>query len=203
MPRNLPTGMSALRRRQLRDARVSEPLRFFALDAKPRHDTDTRTDAKRSVSPCMPGSQLERIADWALLAQEARYRASEMARLKQISLRQLERNFLQHFSRPPLDWLDELRLIKAAILLVGGRRVKEVAGALGFSTVSHFSRRFEQYHGCRPVQFVRIHDRRLAHRKRQFAAWFPGEQIPAEWLADPALAKPWDILLQRQRESFT
>ncbi|MBI2948907.1 MAG: helix-turn-helix transcriptional regulator [Verrucomicrobia bacterium] len=151
----------------------------------------------------MPTSQLERTSDWALLAERARYRAAELAKLSRVSLRQLERYFIEHFRRPPQDWLDELRLIKAALLLANGHRVKEVAASLGFSDTSHFSKRFERYHGCRPVQFVRIYDRRLAERKKKFAAWFPGEQIPLEWLADPALAKPWDLLFQQQRQSFS
>ena len=145
----------------------------------------------------MRASQLERIADWALRAQEAGYRAGELAKLNGVSLRQLERFFIDYFRRPPQDWLDELRLIKAALFLVSGRRVKEVATLLGFRDMSHFSRRFERYHGCRPMQFVRIHDRRMAERKRKFKAWFPGESIPPEWLADPSLAKPWEVLLQR------
>jgi AraC-like DNA-binding protein len=74
---------------------------------------------------------------------------------------------------------------------------------LGFSDTSHFSKRFERYHGCRPVRFVRIYDRRLAERKKKSAAWFPGEVIPPEWLADPALAKPWDLLFQQQHQSFS
>lgn len=149
----------------------------------------------------MRASQLERIADWVLLAQKAGYRANKLANLNGISLRQLERFFIEHFKRPPQEWLDELRLIKAALFLVSGRRVKEVAVQLGFRNVSHFSRKFERYHGCRPIEFVRIHDRRLAQRKRKFQTWFPGEEIPPEWLADPSLAKPWDVLLQRPIQS--
>lgn len=150
----------------------------------------------------MPSSQLERITEWALLAHKAEYRAQNLARSIKISLRQLERFFIEHFGRPPQEWLDELRLVKAAVLLVAGHRVKEVSGNLGFKDVSHFSKRFERYHGCRPVEFVRIHDRRLAERKQRFRALFPGEEIPAEWLVDPALAKPWDLLLQRVGQSI-
>ncbi|MBI4658906.1 MAG: AraC family transcriptional regulator [Verrucomicrobia bacterium] len=150
----------------------------------------------------MPLSQLERITDWALLAQKAHYHANELARLNRISQRQLERYFIEHFGRPPQLWLNELRLIKAAVYLASGRRVKEVALELGFQNVSHFSRKFKDYHGCRPMQFLRIHDRRMAERKRNFAAWFPGEDIPSEWLADPTLTKPWEQLLQRPNQPF-
>ena len=171
---------------------------FLRVEAASRRDTRTSSErANRPLSP-MPNSQLERITDWAPLAHEARYRAAELAKLNHISLRQLERFFMEHFRRPPQDWLDELRLIKAAVLLVSGHRVKEIAPTLGFSQVSHFSRRFGQYFGCRPVQFVRIHDQRLAERKKKLTAWFPNKAIPPDWLADPTLMKPWDRLIQRR-----
>jgi AraC-like DNA-binding protein len=106
-------------------------------------------------------SQLERIADWALLAKKARYQPKELAKLIKVSLRQLERYFLDRFARPPQDWLDELRLIHAAHLLAKGFRIKEAAEKLGFQNVSHFSKKFNRFYGCRPSAFVQIHDRRL------------------------------------------
>ena len=174
--------------------------KLFSLVTVNRRDTRRFKERVNTHLP-MPNSQLERISDWAPLAQEARYRAAELAKLTRVSLRQLERFFMEHFRRPPQDWLDELRLIKAAVLLVSGHRVKEIAPTLGFRQVSHFSRRFVQYFGCRPIQFMRVHDQRLAERKKKFAAWFPNESIPPEWLADPTLTKPWDRLFQRRRQS--
>lgn len=144
-------------------------------------------------------SLLDRDTHWADWARKAGYRARTLARLRGVSQRHLERYFIDYFGRPTQEWLDELRLVKAAVLLTRGSTVKETAGELGFECVSHFSRKFARYHGCRPSQLIQIHDRRRQERQRQFESWFPGEPVPDEWLADPALNKPWDLLLQQSR----
>lgn len=148
-------------------------------------------------------SYLDRINDWVFLAKKARYRAKDLAQLNQVSLRQLERYFGDYFGRPPQDWLDELRLVKAALLLSEGSRVKEVSAQLGFHDVAHFSRSFKRYHGCNPTRFVEIHDQRMTRRRKQFERWFPGEKVPPEWLVDPTLTKPWESIFQRPRRPWS
>ena len=147
-------------------------------------------------------SHLDRIHDWVFLAKKARYRAKDLADLNQVSLRHLERYCGDYFGRTPRDWLDELRLVKAALLLSNGSRVKEVSSQLGFHDLSHFSRCFKRYHGCSPTRFVQIHDQRMNKRRKQFESWFPGEQVPSEWLAEPTLIKPWEAILQQPRRSW-
>lgn len=144
-------------------------------------------------------SHLDRDGDWARWGAKAGYKAKVLAEIRKVSLRQLERYFIDYFGRPPQDWLDELRLAKAAALLVEGHRIKEVALRLGFDNASNFSRKFARFYGCRPSKLVQIHDLRRDRRKRQFESWFPGEEVPSEWLADPTLAKPWDTLLQQSK----
>ena len=144
-------------------------------------------------------SHLGRIKDWVLRAKKARYRARELARLNQVSLRQLERFFAEYFARTPQDWLDEVRLVNSAFLLSNGSRVKEVCAQLGFHDAPHFSRCFKRYHGCSPTRFVQIHDERMETRRKQFQKWFPGEKVPVEWLVDPALMKPLEMLLEQPR----
>jgi len=144
-------------------------------------------------------SHLNRDRDWASWAEKAGYKARELARLRNTSSRHLERYFIDYFGKSPQEWLDELRLAKAALLLAHGGAVKEVANKLGFEDVSHFSRKFTRYHGCRPTRLIEIHDQRKEKRKRQFQTWFPGEPVPDKWLVDPALGKPWEILLQQSR----
>jgi AraC-like DNA-binding protein len=147
--------------------------------------------------------RLDRNPNWVLLAKRARYKAKDLAGLVQVSLRQLERHFGDYFGRTPQDWLDELRLIRAALLLTGGVRPKEAARQLDFHDGAHFCRSFKRYHGCTPTRFVQIHDQRIERRKKQFESWCPGEKVPPEWLVDPVLTKPWEILLQLPRQRVT
>ena len=72
-------------------------------------------------------SHLNSIADWALLARDARYRSRELALLCQVSPRQLERYFRDRFGQTPQKWLDALRLRDAAVFILQGRHIKEVS----------------------------------------------------------------------------
>jgi AraC-like DNA-binding protein len=144
-------------------------------------------------------SHLDRNDDWVISARQARYRARHLAKLKRVSVRQLERYFGEAFNRCPQDWLDEVRLLEASLLLTNGKRVKEVAACLGFSDVAHFSHRFKGYYGCSPTQFVQIHDARMAERKRQFQQWYPGTPVPQDWLVDPGLLRFKAVLHQRNK----
>ena len=87
------------------------------------------------------------------LAQKAGYRSRELARLCQVSPRQLERYFRARYERSPQEWLDKVRLREAADLLRGGKHVKEVAFELSFVHPSHFIRKFKQFYRCTPLKF--------------------------------------------------
>jgi AraC-like DNA-binding protein len=87
-------------------------------------------------------------------AASARYDARELARLFEVSPRQLQRKFNRYLKRSPRDWLNEQRIIAARRLLLSGGTVKEVAFELGFKQVSHFCRQFKIYHHMTPSEFV-------------------------------------------------
>ena len=72
------------------------------------------------------------IQNWQKLGEEARYDARELARLCNLSSRQLQRAFRRRFGRSPQDWLNELRIENAQQLLLSGETVKSVALNLGF-----------------------------------------------------------------------
>lgn len=144
-------------------------------------------------------SHLDCITDWISLAKKAHYRADELARLNNVSQRQLQRYFADCFGKAPQSWLDDLRLIKAVHMLTNGTYVKEAAAQLNFRDVPHFSNRFKQYYGCSPSRFISIYAQRQAKRRKQFEMWCPGEEVPSRWLADPCLTKSWEILLTQTR----
>jgi AraC family transcriptional regulator len=94
------------------------------------------------------------IDDWERLAPNARYDARELAKLCNVSVRQLQRDFRRQFAMCPQNWLNEQRLKAAQSLLLSGHPVKVVALELGFKQTSHFCRQFKSYHHQTPSNFV-------------------------------------------------
>jgi len=91
---------------------------------------------------------------WEQLAGTARYDAKEFAKLSNLSVRQLQRDFRQNLERSPQDWLNEQRVKAARQLLLSGQPVKAVAFELGFKQPSHFCRQFKSFNNLTPSQFT-------------------------------------------------
>jgi AraC-like DNA-binding protein len=91
---------------------------------------------------------------WEELAPQARYNAGNLAKLCNLSVRQLERDFRRVMARSPQDWLDERRIEAAGRRLLAGEPVKKVAFDLGFKQSTHFFRQFKRHSGSTPSQFV-------------------------------------------------
>jgi len=91
---------------------------------------------------------------WEQLAGTARYDAKELAKLSNLSVRQLQRDFRQNLERSPQDWLNEQRVKAARQLLLSGQPVKAVAFELGFKQPSHFCRQFKSFNNLTPSQFT-------------------------------------------------
>ncbi len=88
------------------------------------------------------------------LAKTARYNARALAKLCNLSTRQLQRRFKRDFGRTPQDWLDERRLKAAQEKLLNGLQVKAVALECGFKQTSHFCRCFKSAYGTTPSYFA-------------------------------------------------
>ena len=74
-----------------------------------------------------------------------------------VSVRQLQRYFLEELGRTPKSWLNEQRMIAARkLLLVHGMSVKATSAQLGFKQPSHFCREFKRSYDMTPSQFVRM-----------------------------------------------
>jgi len=91
--------------------------------------------------------------NWPELARTAGYCTQKLARSSQVSVRQLERFFLETFNQTPREWLRELRLRRALELLAEGSTVKEAAHATGFKQANHFCREFKRAYGEAPGRF--------------------------------------------------
>ncbi|MGA3284414.1 MAG: helix-turn-helix domain-containing protein [Verrucomicrobiota bacterium] len=98
---------------------------------------------------------------WEQMAGVAHYDAKELARLCDLSVRQLERGFQHKLARTPQDWLNEQRIKAAQQLLLSGQPVKVVALELGFKQVSHFCRQFKSQNHLTPSQFASIQTQTL------------------------------------------
>jgi AraC family transcriptional regulator len=94
------------------------------------------------------------VEEWEGLAGAARYDVRELARICQLSGRQLRRVIRRHFGCSPHDWLNERRLLAAQQLLLSGDPIKKVAFDLGFKQASHFCRRFKFFHRMTPSEFI-------------------------------------------------
>ena len=94
--------------------------------------------------------RLKSVQEWETLAQNARYRAHELASLCQVSLRTLQRHFRAQYGLTVSKWIRDIRLREAYARLIQGAMVKEVAFDLGYKQLSHFSRDFKDYFGVSP-----------------------------------------------------
>jgi transcriptional regulator GlxA family with amidase domain len=96
---------------------------------------------------------LSSIESWKEVAREAKFQPAAMAGLCSISLRQLERFFIEHFNKTPSAWTRELRCQVARELLEKGWRNKAVAAELHFANDSHLCHEFRKLYGSPPRAF--------------------------------------------------
>ena len=100
------------------------------------------------------GDSLSRCNWWARLARECLYDERMVASRCTVSVRQLQRYFVEDLGRSPKSWLNEQRMIAARNLLFEGLSVKMVASQLGFKQTSHFCREFKRSYRMTPSQYL-------------------------------------------------
>jgi AraC-like DNA-binding protein len=108
----------------------------------------------------------------------AAYDERKLAAQRQITLRQLQRQFHRELGRTPEAWLIELRMLDARQLLLEARQIKEVPFRLGVKHGSHFFRKFKETYGMTPLQFVRRHNGFPADVAVEHSNVAEGEQNP-------------------------
>jgi AraC-like DNA-binding protein len=97
-------------------------------------------------------AKLNHIAKWPELTGKARWSAYELAEKCGVSVRTLERYFLESQNKTPKHWLTERRQLQAHRLLSDGFSIKETASQLDYKYSHHFSREFKQHWGICPSQ---------------------------------------------------
>ena len=122
----------------------------------PRVSLDINQDAVMAGIKTEINDSLSRSNLWARLARECLYDERMVAKRCTVSVRQLQRYFLDDLGRSPKAWLNEQRMIAARNLLFEGHSVKMVGCQLGFKQTSHFCREFKRNYDMTPSQFLSV-----------------------------------------------
>ena len=96
--------------------------------------------------------QLEQISDWPARARQAKWSVSKLAALCGVSVRGLQRHFLETRAQTPKAWLFELRQNLGYQLLCDGLAIKVASAELAYPRPEHFSRDFKIRWHCSPTQ---------------------------------------------------
>ena len=84
--------------------------------------------------------------------EKAGWSVANLAKQCGVSVRTLERYFLESKGRKPKAWLNERRQQQAMKMLLQSYSVKETARRLGYSWASTFCREFRKHWGFPPAQ---------------------------------------------------
>jgi len=84
------------------------------------------------------------------VAQRIRHRQGRVARMVGLSERRLQELMRENVGRSVHAYLSDARLVRASDLLRSGMSVTQVAGDLGYSSLSHFSKIFKARYGASP-----------------------------------------------------
>ena len=95
--------------------------------------------------------RLNRIQDWTALARQAKWSVANLAKLRGVSTRTLERHFLEVHGQKPKAWMNQQRQKLALELVRDGSTAKEAAHALDYQRPEHFSRDFKARWGYSPA----------------------------------------------------
>ncbi len=95
------------------------------------------------TSNALSNQFLER--EWFELARRANWSVSKLAKFCNVSVRTLERHFVEETGMTPKRWLVEQRHAEAANQMRAGATVKETAWKAGYRHASTFTREFHKY----------------------------------------------------------
>ena len=99
-------------------------------------------------------TRLFSMQDWEAHFAHAHYQYAALAGELGLSRRTLRRHMTIAFQLAPHRWLEAIRLLKAAELLLRTLlSVKEVAAQLDYKQLSHFSAAFKRFHGICPSRY--------------------------------------------------
>jgi AraC-like DNA-binding protein len=92
--------------------------------------------------------------EWITLAAAAGYDVNKFAKLANMSVRQLQREFRRDRRMTPKDWLTQQRLLVGAERMERGDDLKVIAADLKFKQLSHFCRVFKRFFKMTASQYL-------------------------------------------------
>lgn len=116
-----------------------------------------RPNARDPVYP-----RLGRVVDHLRAHLASELRVGQLARIAELSVSQLERQFWRVFQLPPHRFLVKLRIERAAALLDGRDTIAAIAQASGYADHSAFTRQFRAIVGVTPRDYRRLRAQRDA-----------------------------------------
>ncbi|WP_119069134.1 AraC family transcriptional regulator [Aggregatilinea lenta] len=127
-----------------------EALNTFLVELSRRHAADRLAlpdyhDAHRAV---------QQVCDYLEAHFDEGITLADLSQQVHITPYHLTRLFSQQVGIPPHRYLENVRVRQAERLLTSGMPIADVAYATGFSSQSHFTRRFKQFIGTTPAQFA-------------------------------------------------
>ena len=115
---------------------------------------ETQTDGSLPWLSAMDDPRIAKVIDAILDRPENNYSVESLADIAAMSRATFVRHFEKCFDRPPMDYLRDVRLRRAAQLLqVDAVPVGAVGGKVGYASRSHFSKAFSEQFGMSPVEF--------------------------------------------------
>lgn len=97
------------------------------------------------------GSPLRQAQDLLLKCFDQPHTTSSMARAVGLSVTHFRRQFKEAFGRTPMEFLEQMRMQEAALLIKGGELpIKEVARRVGYRDANNFSTAFKRFYGISP-----------------------------------------------------
>ena len=117
---------------------------------------DTRFDERMRLTLTHPG--VARVLNAITTDPGRDYSAQCLANIAGLTRNQLAQMFDQIFAQTPANYLKCVRLKLAESLLLDTRQpVKTIAGIVGYSSRSHFSRTFREHRGVDPTEYRQMY----------------------------------------------
>jgi len=95
------------------------------------------------------------VIDRLLANPAARYTVDSLAQMASMSRSAFMERFVAAFGRPPMSFLHDIRMQRAARLLRADKQLSldEIAGRVGYASRSHFSSAFLKRYNTTPTAF--------------------------------------------------